>query len=129
MATNHIYSDLDLTFLPNPVTGDVALKYDQQAVIRSIRNLLSTNLSERLFQPELGTTLNSLLFEPLTNLTATLIENEITRMISNYEPRATINTISVSSLPDKNAFAVSISVYIANQTSPTAINLILQRTR
>jgi predicted component of type VI protein secretion system len=69
------------------------------------------------------------LFEPLTNLTATLIENEIKRMITNYEPRATIDTVSVSSLPDQNQFAAFISVYIANQTSPTAINLILQRTR
>jgi len=129
MATNHIYSDLDLTFLPSPATGDVSMKYDEQAVIRSVRNLLNTNLYDRLFQPDVGSTLNQLLFEPVSPLTATLIQNEITRTLINYEPRATINTLVVSANPDNNQFNVSLSVFIGNQTSPTAINLILQRTR
>jgi phage baseplate assembly protein W len=129
MASNYIYSDLDLTFLPSPATGDVSLKYNEQAVIRSIRNLLSTNLYERPFQPEVGSTLNALLFEPITSITATLIENEIVRMIKNYEPRATISQLNVTARPDSNEFDVSLYVYIGNQTTPTAINLILQRTR
>jgi phage baseplate assembly protein W len=126
---NHIYSDLDLTFLPTPSTGDVAMKYDEQAVIRSIRNLLSTNLYERLFQPEIGSTLNTLLFEPVTSLSATLIENEIVRMIQNYEPRATVSQLNVTAQPDSNSFNVALYVFIGNQTTPTAINLLLQRTR
>ena len=130
MAINkHIYSDLDLTFLRQPATGDVSMKYDEQAVIRSIRNLISTNRYERLFQPEVGSTLNNLLFEPVSPLTANLIEDEIVRMIKNYEPRATINQINVVATPDSNAFNVSLYVFIGNQTSPTAINLLLTRTR
>ena len=107
----------------------MSLKYNEQAVIRSIRNLLSTNLYERPFQPEVGSTLNALLFEPITSITATLIENEIVRMIKNYEPRATISQLNVTARPDSNEFDVSLYVYIGNQTTPTAINLILQRTR
>lgn len=129
MATNYIYSDLDLTFLPSPATGDVSLKYNEQAVIRSIRNLLSTNLYERPFQPDVGSTLNALLFEPITSITATLIENEIVRMIKNYEPRATVSQLNVTANPDGNAFNVALYVYVGNQTTPTAINLLLQRTR
>jgi phage baseplate assembly protein W len=129
MAMNYIYSDLDLTFLPSPATGDVSLKYNEQAVIRSIRNLLSTSLYERPFQPEVGSTLNALLFEPITSITATLIENEIVRMIKNYEPRATVSQLNVTANPDGNAFNVALYVYIGNQTTPTAINLLLQRTR
>jgi phage baseplate assembly protein W len=126
---NHIYSDLDLTFLRLPSTGDVAMKYDEQAVIRSIRNLLNTNQYDRLFQPDIGSTLNRLLFEPISSLTATLIQNEIIRTITNYEPRATINTISVTAAPDSNQFNVSLSVLVGNQTQPTSFSLILQRTR
>jgi len=118
-TTNYIYSDLDMTFLPSPATGDVSMKYNEQAVIRSIRNLLSTNLYERLFQPEIGSTLNTLLFEQVTSLTATLIENEIVRMIKNYEPRARISQLNVTALPDSNQFNVALY----------AINLLLQRTR
>lgn len=127
--TNHIYSDLDLTFLPNPVTGDVSMKYDEQSVIRSVRNLLSTSPYDRLFQPDLGSSLNNLLFEPVSPITATLIQNEIIRTITNYEPRVTINTLNVTANTDGNQFNVSLSFFVGNKTSPTAINIILQRTR
>jgi phage baseplate assembly protein W len=126
---NHIYSDLDLRFLPQPSTGDISMKYDEQSVIRSIRNLLQTNMYERLFQPTLGSSVAQLLFEPLSPLTASRLEDEVARMITNYEPRATINQILVSAQPDSNAFSVYLSVYIGNQTTPTAINIILTRSR
>jgi phage baseplate assembly protein W len=125
----HIYSDIDLNFKPNLSTGDIALKYDAQSVVSSIRNLLFTNPYERLFQPDVGSGLNALLFEPLTTITATLIENEIIRTIENYEPRASISSVTVSASPDQNAFNVSLSVFILNQTAPTNVNLILRRTR
>ena len=129
MATNYFYSDLDLTFLKKPVDGDVSMKYNEQAVIRSIRNLLATNRFEKLFQPEIGSTINQLLFEPVSPLSASLIEDEIGRMIDNYEPRATISQIEVSANPDSNSFAVYIAVFIGNLASPTAINIILTRSR
>ena len=129
MAINHIYSDLDLTFLRQPGTGDVSMKYDEQSVIRSVRNLLSTNLYERLFQPTIGSTLNQILFEPVSTLTALQIEDEIVRMIKNYEPRAIISQINVSASPDDNSFSVSLWILIGNQMTPTAISLILTRTR
>lgn len=130
MANNkHIYSDLDLTFNMVPGTRDIALKFDEQAVIRSVRNLLSTNIYERPFQPDIGSTLNNLLFEPVTEITATLIEEEISRMIFNYEPRATISQLAVTAKPDDNAFNVSLYIIVGNRTTPTAINLILVRSR
>ena len=91
MATlQKIYSDLDLTFTASPATGDVSISYDEQSVIRSVRNLLMTNYYERPFQPTLGSNLNALLFEPISAITASSIETEITNVINNYEPRATI---------------------------------------
>lgn len=130
MATdNHIYADLDLRFMPTLSTGDVSMRYDAQAVIASIKNLLNTNKYDRLFQPDVSSGISALLFEPLSSITATLIENEIVRVIKNYEPRAKINSLFVTAAPDQNQFSVSMSVFIANQTTPTAINIILTRTR
>jgi phage baseplate assembly protein W len=126
---NHIYSDLDLTFLRQPSTGDVAMRYDEQSVIRSVRSLLFTNVGERLFQPNLGSTLNSLLFEPVSPLTASQIEDEVARVIANFEPRATINEVFVVANPDSNSFQLYLSVFIGNQTSPSSISLILKRSR
>lgn len=128
-VTDKFYSDLDLRFQPQPGKRDVSFSYNEQAVIRSIKNLLSTSPFERPFQPDLGSQMDKLLFEPCTPLTATLIEEEITRTINNYEPRATIATINISPFPDQNAYQVSMFLYIGNQTSPTGINIVLKRTR
>jgi phage baseplate assembly protein W len=129
LTITKIYSDIDFTFTKKPVTGDVALSFDEQAVIRSIRNLLLTNYYERPFNPELGSNLNALLFEPVSPLTSTSLEREISTMIENYEPRATLNSITVSPQPDKNAYNVSLSFYIENATLPTTVTLLLERNR
>jgi phage baseplate assembly protein W len=124
-----LYSDIDLTFKRLPVTSDVALRYDDQAVIASVRNLLLTNFYERPFQPNLGSNLSGLLFEPATNITSTILSDEIKNVISNFEPRAQINSINVTLAPDNNSFNVFISFFIGNNTTPTNVNLLLQRSR
>ena len=73
MATlSKIYSDIDFTFTKKPVVGDVALSYDEKAVIRSIRNLLLTKQYERLFDPLLGSNIDSLLFENVSVIIAAI---------------------------------------------------------
>ena len=124
-----IYSDLDLTFRRLPVTNDVALSYDEQAVIRSVRNLLLTGFYERPFQPNLGSNLNKLLFEPADQLTSNLIESEVKNVISNFEPRVTINTINVTISPDENSFNLSMTFFVGNNTRATTVTLLLQRSR
>jgi phage baseplate assembly protein W len=130
MATlTRIYSDIDFTFTRKPVVGDVALSYDEQAVIRSIRNLLSTKNYERPFNPDLGSKVAALLFENISPLTSAALETEIRTTIENYEPRAQINYIIVSPDPDNNAYSMTLSFYIENATQPTTISLILERNR
>ena len=124
-----IYSDIDFTFTKKPVVGDVALSYDAQAVIRSVRNLLLTRHYEKPFNPDIGSNLDALLFENFSPLTASSIETEIKNIIDNYEPRATLNTVKVTTQPDKNAYNVTISFYIENATLPTTVTLLLERNR
>ena len=130
MATlKKLFTDIDLTFNKQPGKGDIVLSYDDQAVIRSVRNLLQTRFYERPFQPELGSNLNSLLFELISPITASALETEIRNVISNFESRANISEINVDSLPDKNAYFVRVSFFIGNNTTPTAVNLLLERNR
>jgi phage baseplate assembly protein W len=124
-----IYSDLDLTFRRLPVTNDVALSYDEQSVIRSVRNLLLTGFYERPFQPNLGSNLNKLLFEPADQITSNLIESEVRNVISNFEPRVTVNTINVTISPDENSFNLSMTFFVGNNTRATTVTLLLQRSR
>jgi phage baseplate assembly protein W len=130
MATlKKIYSDLDLTFTRVPGKNDVALSYDDTAVIRSVRHLLLTNFYERPFQPKLGSNITKLLFEPVTDITASIIKDDIINTIKNYEPRASINNIQVTADIDNNAFNVYLEFYIGNNSTPTSVNLILERSR
>ena len=124
-----VYSDLDLTFKSLPVTNDVALRYDDQSVIASVRNLLLTNFYERPFQPKLGSNINAVLFEIADGITANIVENEIKNVIKNYEPRIKINQIIVTPSSDQNAFNATMSFFIGNNTTATTVNMLLQRSR
>jgi phage baseplate assembly protein W len=124
-----IYSDIDFTFTKKPVVGDVALSYDAQAVTRSIRNLLNTKNYDRLFNPDLGSKITGLLFENMSPVTSATMENIITNLIRDYEPRARLQSVKVTAMPDKNAYNVSISFYIENATIPTNVTILLERNR
>lgn len=130
MATlSKLYSDIDFTFTKKPVTGDVALSYDEQAIIRSVRNLLSTRHYERPFNPDLGSNLDALLFEMVSPLTSLAIQKEIQLTIENYEPRAIVKSVIVNAKPDQNAYDVTLNFYIQNATLPTTVTLLLERNR
>jgi phage baseplate assembly protein W len=124
-----IYSDIDFTFTKIPVLNDVALSYDEMAVIRSIRNLLLTNHFERPFAPEIGSNINGLLFEPISPITSSSLETEIKNVIQNFEPRALLKTVNVIPNSDKNAYSVDLTFYIQNATLPTTVTILLERNR
>jgi phage baseplate assembly protein W len=130
MATlNKIYSDIDFTFTKKPVLGDIALSYDNQAVIRSIRNLLSTKFYERPFNPSLGSNIDSLLFEPISPMTTSAIEQNIKQTIENYEPRAILKSVVAEPDEENNAYNVTITFFLQNATQPTTVTLFLERNR
>mgnify|MGYP003347563074 CR=1 FL=1 len=124
-----IYSDIDFTFTRKPVVGDVALSYDSMAVVRSIRNLLLTKHYEKPFNPNIGSNIDTLLFEPISPITSSSLEQEIQTVIKNYEPRAALKSVNVVAQPDKNAYDVTLSFYIENATLPTTVTILLERNR
>jgi phage baseplate assembly protein W len=123
------YSDIDLSFTRIPGRNDIALSYDEMAVVRSVRNLLLTKNYERLFQPNIGSRVQQMLFEPVDFLTAQSLRTEIENVIKNHEPRVKIDSILVIADPDNNSYSVDLQFFIGNNVEPTAINLILERTR
>jgi phage baseplate assembly protein W len=123
------YADLDFSFTRTPGKNDIALSYDEMAVIRSLRYLLLTKNYERPFQSNFGSRIDQLLFEPMSFLTADNIKKEIEETINNFEPRVNLAQVTVDEDPDNNAYSVSLLFFIANNVQPTEISLILERTR
>ena len=124
-----LYSDIDFTFTRKPVTNDVALSYDSQAVIRSLRNLLQTKHYDRPFNPNLGSNMELMLFEPISSMTASSIESEIRNTIKNYENRVVLQDIQVVPREDKNAYEATVTFFLENATLPTTVTLLLERNR
>lgn len=123
------YSDIDLTFNRHPVSNDVVLSIDDQAIIRSVRNLILTNHYERPFHPEIGSNVRKMLFEPISPLTANYLQREIEDTIRNYEPRVNLKSVVVQVDPDLNYYMAIITFFIINKTEPITINFVLQRLR
>lgn len=132
MATkqvNRIYSDFDLSFAANPVTGDLAKKYDVNAVKQSLKTLVLTRYYERPFQPKLGSPIYGLLFENVDIITANRLQIELEILINKYEPRIRAQNIEVIPEYDSNAFSVNITFYVYGIEGPFNFSTILRRSR
>ena len=123
------YRDLDLNFNIHPVRKDINKTVGDMAVINSIKNLISTNNYERLFNPELGCNLKRYLFEPIDNITTNNIIEEITKTIVNYETRVQLLDVTANPDYDKNGYDVSIKFIIRNDPQPITITFFLERVR
>ena len=123
------YRDLDLDFTENPVTFDVSVKTDAEAVRRSVRNLILLRRYDKPFHPEISSKIPDLLFEPPHQITIIGIQNEVRRVITRYEPRAEVNAVTARFLPDTNTIEVTIRFTVLNNPDPIEISISLQRLR
>ena len=112
--SSRVYKDLNLNFTANPVTGDVAMVTDVNAVKRSVRNLLLTNHYDRPFHPEIGSNVPALLFENVGPITGNQLQRAIEEMIGNFEPRARVTAVECSPVAESNSYNVVINFYVEN---------------
>lgn len=124
------FKDISLSFQVSPLTYDLIAIKNENAISRSIRNLVLTNKGERFFNNNLGSRVNSLLFESLDDITASSVRDEIENVINNYEPR--VELISVDAVPnyDNGELNVTIQYYIIGiDAQPQQLSFALQPTR
>ena len=120
------FTDIDINMANHPDTNDVVLKYDINAIKRSLKNLLQTNHYERPFKPSLGLNLRGMLFE-LDGAHTSVLKGEIASLISAFEPRCSVRDIILNSVG--NTLNVSLHVTIMNDPRPYELDLILERVR
>jgi phage baseplate assembly protein W len=123
------YRDLDLNFNIHPIRKDINKNVGDMAVINSIKNLISTNNYERLFNPIFGGNIRAMLFENMDSVTALRMEKEIVSMIQNYEPRAILSSVTIIPQYENNAYDVKIRFRIVNRQDPIQISFQLERLR
>lgn len=122
------FTDIDVNMTLHPQSGDLVLKYDINAIKRSIRNLLTTNTYERPFKPSLGIDLSAMLFELSTMGTdAVVLEQDIISLINRFEPRAVVTNV-ISSL-NGNDLNVTLHLVVSNDPRPQELSITLERVR
>ena len=130
VATPNLYADLDITFERHPVTNDVVLKKDSDAIKRSLKNILLTNDFERPFKPNFGANLRSRLFELGGNEIGHRVGRSIIKDISILEPRVSNVQLSINdSAYDRNELNITIFYDIKNGQSQQQFDFTVSRVR
>ena len=124
------FKDINLSFRPHPVTKDLTILRNENAIKRSVRNLVQTIPTERFFNSVLGSDVRSSLFEFVDYGTASTIQDQIEIVIENFEPTVENLTVEVLPVPDLNEFEVTVFFDIVGQEIPTQeFSFILEATR
>ena len=125
------FKDINLSFTPHPVTKDLTVLRNENAIKRSVRNIVQTIPTERFFNSILGSDVRDLLFDNYVDFgTASAIEDQIKIAIQNFEPRVDNLQVNVNPKPDENEFEVNVLFDIIGQEFPAQdFTFILQATR
>ncbi|MAI37809.1 MAG: hypothetical protein CBB67_005910 [Alteromonadaceae bacterium TMED7] len=133
MATTNtpkrIYKDIDMAFKPNVLTKDVSKKVDVNAVKQALKNVLLTRKGEKPFEPNYGSGVYDLLFEPMDYFIASVMQKEIETTIENYERRVRLIDVQCSPNFDLNQYEVRIEFYVIGIKEPQVYTNVLERLR
>ena len=102
------FKDISLSFSKHPVTNDVIVLKNEDAIKKSVVNLCRTRINERFFNELLGTSIEDSLFETNLNDISSFLEREITVLLENFEPRINLTNVFVDSLIDSNELQIRI---------------------
>jgi len=124
------FKDISMSFQVNPLNNDLISIKNETAIARSVRNLIFTLPGERFFNENLGSRVSQTLFENMDEISASVIKDEITNTINNYEPRVDLISVDVSPNYENNEFNVTINYYIVGiDVLPQQLSFALQPTR
>ena len=113
------FKDISLSFTPHPVTKDLPILKNENAIVRSVRNLVQTIPTERFFNSNIGSDVQDSLFGFVDYGTASLIEDQILTTVTNFEPRVENLEVEVEPQTDNNSFGVIVRFDVVGQEFPT----------
>ena len=124
------FKDITLSFDPHPITKDLQILKNENAVRRSVRNIVETIPTERFFNSLFGSDVRDSLFEFVDFGTASIIADQIQIAVTNFEPRVDGVSVEVNPQPDNNTFECTVTFDIIGQEFPTQeYSFLLEATR
>ena len=123
------FRDISLSFKRHPITNDVTVLKNEDAIKKSVINLIRTRIGERFFNELLGTSVGDTLFD-LNTFDNDVLREQIIALLGNYEPRITLTNVFVEADKDSNDLFIRIEYDITGLPLPTQnIEFILQPSR
>ena len=113
------FKDINLSFKRHPVTNDVVTIRDEDAIKRSVKNIIFTILGEKPFEPRFGSVINQALFDLTTTYDEILIQDEIRSSVLKFEPRITNLVVTTTVYPDSNELNCTVQYDIVGLPAPT----------
>ena len=123
------YKDLDLNFNLNPLSRDINVLTDREAVRRAVRNVVLYNFLEKPLKPVFGGDVIRRLFENMDPIALYSIKKQITESIEQYETRARVVAVTVVPDYDRNSLEVDVAFTLQNSPEPIVLNITLERVR
>jgi len=124
-----LYSDFNVNFNVNPITGDLLKVTGTNSVVQSLMNLVQVNYYEKPFHPEIGSNIRAMLFEQMDSLTSNALAKEIEVLVGNFEPRVSLNNVIVQADYDKNGYYIELDFNVLSLNNSFTISTFLQRLR
>ena len=121
------YKDLAFSMFANPMNGDIGKSIGATAVKRAIVGILKTNFNERVFQPEFGSNIRALLFEPMNPITEERMRTEVEEAVKRHEPRATVIGVTVEGQEDQNRYVVKVLFNLSSEAEPQELETYFER--
>ena len=118
IVASKAFRDINLSFKRHPVTNDLVSIRDEDAIKRSVKNIIFTILGEKPFEPNFGSVINDALFDLDTNLNDIRIQDEITSSLKEYEPRISNIIVTVSVASDTNEMNCTVQYDIVGLSTP-----------
>ena len=124
------FKDLSMTFQSNPLNDDLIVIKNENAIARSLRNIVFTLPGEKFFDESFGSRITESLFDNIDEITAAIIVDEIRESIDINEPRVQLNDVKAFPDYDNNGFDVVIRYDVIGTEIPTQeLQFVLQSSR
>ena len=113
------FKDINLSFKRHPVTNDLLTIKNEDAIKRSVQNIVLTIVGEKPYETLFGTNVGDSLFELNTSLQMIGIKEQILTSIGNFEPRVNNLDATVTLDSDSHDMYVTIQYDIIGLPTPT----------
>jgi phage baseplate assembly protein W len=123
------YSDFATSFKPHPTTGELITLKNEDSIKQALKNLILTNIGERLFNPFFGSNVNKTMFELDSPFLVEDMKRYVTNAVNQFEPRVNLLMVDVYDEPDYQRLTVVVTFSVINTSEPISLNLFIRRVR